>query len=203
MNDQSSAILRPETRMQIFYIEGFFIPKREAVTTYIVRTYIQGRRYIALNLGAEYVVRDHFNHLLYLVNNALFVFGKLNEFEVFWKCWGASSARELAEDIVKSKSTPIIFVINKGADGIELISNYFREGCAPGPLTFQTFNVPPPSNDQDESDAEMSDACFVAGFLHAWLQKRELSQCIRVGCHYATKGVQPSNGEETKTIKTT
>ncbi|XP_005175769.2 uncharacterized protein LOC101890231 [Musca domestica] len=197
INDKNSSILRPENRVQIFYIEGYFIPKREAVTTFIVRSYIQGRRYIALNLSAEHIVRQNFNHLLYIVSNALFVFGNSAEFHEFCECWGASSTRELAEGIVKNKQSPIIFVINKGADGIDLISNYFREGCAPGPLTFQTFNVPPSAGEDDPS-AEVSDACFVAGFLHAWLQKKELSQCVRVGCHYAAKGVQPGSGSESK-----
>ncbi|XP_073847136.1 uncharacterized protein [Musca autumnalis] len=197
MDDKDSSILRPQNRAQIFYIEGLFIPKREAVTTFIVRSYIQGRRYIALNLSSENVVRQNFDHLLYLASHALFVFGNFAEFKVFCDCWGASSTRELAEGIVKNKETPIIFVINKGTDGIELISNYFREGCAPGPLTFQTFNVPP-STDQEDIAAETYDACFVAGFLHAWLQKRELSHCIRVGCHYANKALKPFNRLDSK-----
>lgn len=187
MNEESTSILRPTTRVQIFYVEGFFVPKREPVTTYIVRNYIEGRRYLALNLSADYIVRQTFDHMLYLVNNALFVFGKKTEFETFCQCWGAESIRDLAEGLTKNQKNPKIFIITKGAEGVELISNWLKEGCAPGPLSFQTFNVSQASESVDT--AESGDA-FVAGFLHAWLDKRQLSQCVRVGCYYASKDIK-------------
>ncbi|XP_075169840.1 adenosine kinase-like [Haematobia irritans] len=186
LNEEDSTVLRPENRVQIFYVEGFFVPNRESVTTYIVRNYIKGRRYLALNLCSEQIVRSYFPHLLYMVNNALLVFGSQREYDVFCECWGALNIRDLAEGLVKKKESPIIFVINKGSEGVDLISNYFREGCAPGPLTFQSFRMP---YSEEAEDLKGTSDVFVAGFLHAWLEKRELSQCVRIGCFYAIHGI--------------
>uniref|UniRef100_A0A1I8PGT8 Adenosine kinase n=1 Tax=Stomoxys calcitrans TaxID=35570 RepID=A0A1I8PGT8_STOCA len=197
LNDEDNSVLRPENRVQIFYIEGYFIPNREPVTTYIVRNYIKGRRYLALNFCSEQTVRQNFDHLLFMVSSAHLVFGTETEFEAFCQCWGASNIRELAEGLVKKKESPIIFVINKGCEGVELISNYFREGCAPGPLTFQSFRMP---YSEEAEDLKGTGDVFVAGFLHAWLQKRELSQCVRIGCFYAINGVKSASKRNVNTL---
>ena len=185
--EENSSFLRPPNRKQIFYIEGFFVPKHETVTTFIVRHYLKGRKYLALNLSAEYIVRLNFPHLLFLVNNAVFIFGNKSEFETFRECWGANSLADLARGLVKDSKVPKILVITNGAGNIELITNFVWNKLSPGELTFHTFNVTPVENVADTTGCG---DVFVAVFLHEWLNKRALAQCVRRASCLATKSIK-------------
>ncbi|XP_065368530.1 adenosine kinase-like [Calliphora vicina] len=186
-NEENSSFLRPLNRKQIFYIEGFFVPKCEAVTTFIVRHYLKGRRYLALNLSADYIVRINFPHMLFLANNSLFIFGNRAEFEVFRECWGASCIKELAIGLAKESKVPKILVITNGAGVVEMITNYVPGKSTPGNITYCTFHVTPVENITDTTGCG---DVFVAAFLHEWLNKSSLSHCALVASCLASKSIQ-------------
>ncbi|XP_046811161.1 adenosine kinase isoform X1 [Lucilia cuprina] len=182
--EENAFFLRNSGRKQIFYVEGFFVPQREEVSTYIVTNFIKGRRRLAVNLSADYIVKMNYDHMIYLINNAMFVFGNKDEFETLRECWGAINIEELIRGILDYSTGPKIFVMTKGADGVELITNYEDELSPPGKLTFQMFNTPRIENIVDTTGC--GDA-FAAAFLHAWLEKRILSECIRFACDISAK----------------
>lgn len=182
--NENSFFLRNSGRKQIFYIEGFFVPQREEVVTYIVRNFIKGRRRLALNLSASYIVKLNYEQMLYLANHALFIFGNKDEYEALRECWGAKNIEDLARGIIEHSQTPKIFILTKGGDGVELITNYEEELSPPGQLTFQMFNTPRVENIVDTTGCGDS---FAAAFLHAWLEKRSLSECIRFASDIAAK----------------
>lgn len=182
--EENSFFLRSSGRKQIFYIEGFFVPHRQEVCTYIVSNFIKGRRRLAVNLSADYIVKLNYDHMIYLINNAMFIFGNKDEFETLRQCWGAKNIEELIRGILEYATGPKIFVMTKGADGVELITNYEDEYSPPGQLTFEMFNTPRVENIVDTTGC--GDA-FAAAFLHAWLEKRILSECIRFASDIAAK----------------
>ncbi|TMW45223.1 hypothetical protein DOY81_009697 [Sarcophaga bullata] len=98
------------------------------------------------------------------------------EFETLRECWGAKDIEELIRGILEYAKGPKIFVMTKGADGVELITNYEDELSAPGDLRFEMFKTSPVENIVDTTGC--GDA-FAAAFLHAWLEKRILSECVR------------------------
>uniref|UniRef100_A0A1I8PJW9 Adenosine kinase n=1 Tax=Stomoxys calcitrans TaxID=35570 RepID=A0A1I8PJW9_STOCA len=182
--EEKAFFLRNAGNKQIFYIEGFFVPHREEVLTYVVRNYIRGRRRLALNLSATYIVKKNYHHILYLASNAFFLFGNKDEFETFRECWGAKSIDDMAVELLKQSETPKILVMTHGGKGVTLITNYQDELSPPAEVTFENFNVPRVNNIVDTTGC--GDA-FVAAFLHAWLEKRSLSECVRVASDVAAK----------------
>lgn len=182
--EENSFFLRNSGRKQIFYVEGFFVPQREAVITYIVSKFIKGRRRLAINLSADYIVKLNYDHMIFLINNAMFIFGNKSEFETLRECWGAKDIEELIRGILEYAKGPKIFVMTKGADGVELITNYEEELSAPGDLRFEMFKTSPVENVVDTTGC--GDA-FAAAFLHAWLEKRSLSECIRFASDISAK----------------
>uniref|UniRef100_A0A1A9V0A2 Adenosine kinase n=1 Tax=Glossina austeni TaxID=7395 RepID=A0A1A9V0A2_GLOAU len=182
--DLSSSFLRAPEKKQIIYIEGFFVPQREDVATFIVRNYIKGRRYLALNLSANYIVKLNYHHMLYLANHALFIFGNKDEFETFRECWGASNVEELAKGLVQDGATAKVLVITKGSEGVQMITNFVDEQSPPGELTYQTFAA---TRVEKVVDTTGCGDAFVAAFLHYWLDKRSLTECVRFANDIAAK----------------
>lgn len=160
------------------------MPHREEVITYMVTNFIKGRRRLAVNLSADYIVKLNYDHMIYLINNATFIFGNKDEFETLREYWGAKTIEELIRGILEYSTGSKIFVMTKGADGVELITNYEDELSPPRELTFETFNTPRIENIVDTTGC--GDA-FAAAFLHAWLEKRILSECIRFASDIAAK----------------
>jgi len=61
-----------------------------------------------------------------------------------------------------------------------------EELAPPGPVSFEDYRAQRVDQCVDATGA--GDA-FVAGFLHAWLEKRSLGECIRLASNVAAKVV--------------
>ncbi|KAH8415834.1 hypothetical protein KR222_001916 [Zaprionus bogoriensis] len=182
----SQNLLRPIERKQILYIEGFFVPQRTEICEYILQHLVRERRHLAVNLSAPYIVRQHGQALLQLVQRALFVFGNRQEFEELAATAGNQSVEELARQLLEPGAVKIILITN-GAQGVQLVTNYEGELEPAGVVRFETYHAQ--KAEPQLVDATGAGDSFVAGFLHAWLQKRSLSECIRLASQVAAKVV--------------
>lgn len=182
---QSENFLRPIERKQILYIEGFFVPERVNVCDYILHNLVRERRYLAVNLSAPYIVKANSSTMLQLVHRALFVFGNRKEFEALASEAGNKSVEELAQQLLGLGAAKILLITN-GADGVQLVTNYTSELEEPGEVRFEDYRAQRAEKIIDGTGA--GDA-FVAGFLHAWLEKRSLGECVRLAANVAAKVV--------------
>ncbi|XP_030560101.1 adenosine kinase [Drosophila novamexicana] len=182
----TQSFLRPIERKQILYIEGFFLPQRSEVVDYIQVHLVRERRYLALNLSAPYIVRQHSDKMLELARRALLIFGNRQEFEELAKTAGCQRVEQLAQQLLQSGSQPKIILITNGAAGVQLATNYVAELSPPGELRFEDYRA---QRAEQLVDATGAGDAFVAGFLHAWLEKRSLSECVRLASQVAAKVV--------------
>ncbi|XP_068146110.1 adenosine kinase [Drosophila tropicalis] len=182
---EGETFLRPVERRQIVYIEGFFVPKREEVCVYIMHHLIRERRRMALNLSAPYIVKNHTQTIMQLALRAFFIFGNRQEFEELVKATGHTSIDELANKLLEGGNIRVILITN-GSKGVQIITNYVEEQSGPGPIIFEDYRA----QQVDELvDATGAGDSFVAGFLHAWLERRSLSESIRIATNVAAKVV--------------
>ncbi|ALC41228.1 Ady43A [Drosophila busckii] len=181
----TQSFLRPIERKQIIYLEGFFVPQRQQVCEYILQDLVRERRHLAVNLSAPYIVRQHSSIMLQLAQRALFVFGNRQEFEEFATTAGCKSVEQLARQLLEMGTAKII-VITNGADGVQLATNFEAELEPPGQIRFEDYRAQRPEQLVDATGAGDS---FVAGFLHGWLEKRSLGECVRLASDVAAKVV--------------
>ncbi|XP_017150612.1 adenosine kinase [Drosophila miranda] len=182
---EGQSFLRPLERKQILYVEGFFVPQCADVCDYIVENLVRNRRRLALNLSAPYIVRGHAQAILKLAQHAFFLFGNRQEFEELAGASGSPSVDQLAQKLLQDGNTRVIF-ITKGSSGVQVITNYVDELGPPGPITVEDYRAP---RVDEVVDATGAGDAFVAGFLHAWLEKRSLGESIRVATDVAAKVV--------------
>lgn len=177
--------LRPIERKQIIYIEGFFVPQRLEVCNYIMHNLVRNRRYLAVNLSAPYILSENSQIMLQLVNRALFVFGNRDEFQELANRAGCKDIEELARQLLNLPVAKILLITN-GANGVQLATNYQSEQEPPGELRFEDYRA---QSAERTVDATGAGDAFVAGFLHGWLEKRSLGECIRLASSVAAKVV--------------
>lgn len=181
----TQSFLRPIERKQVIYIEGFFVPHRTDVLEYILRDVVRERRHLAVNLSAPYIVRQHTQMMLKLANRAMFVFGNRQEFEELAKAAGYEGVDDLGYKLLDA-GDPKIIIVTDGATGVKLITNYVEELSPSGLPRFEDFRAQRAEQLVDSTGAGDS---FVAGFLHGWLEKRSVDECVRLASTVAAKVV--------------
>lgn len=177
--------LRPTERKQLIYVEGFIIPGRKKLCDFMVKNYVSGRRWMALNLSAEFIVRQNFDDIMVYACAAYFIFGNGNEFCALADRMGFGSDSEKAiRKIFKYRCGPRILIITNDKNSILLASNVEYGSDKPGKIFFRECKVDIIHNVVDTTGAGDS---FVAGFLHAFLNNYKLKDCVAVGSAVAAK----------------
>ncbi|XP_011178838.2 uncharacterized protein LOC105209886 [Zeugodacus cucurbitae] len=177
--------LRPTERKQLIYVEGFIIPGRKKLCDFIVKNYVSGRRWLALNLSAEFIVRENFEEVMAYACAAYFVFGNGDEFCALADRMGFGGDSEKAiQTIFKYNCGPRILVITNDKDSILLVSNVEYGSAKPGKIFYRECKV---DTIHDVVDTTGAGDSFVAGFLHAFLNNYKLKDCVAVGSAVASK----------------
>ncbi|XP_053964777.1 adenosine kinase-like [Anastrepha ludens] len=185
--EQELHFLRPPERKQIIYIEGFMLSQCEEICTRLVKNYVRGRRWLAINLSAEYVVRKHFDIIMELICAAYFIFGNFKEFSALADKMGFGADLDKAlKTIFEMTCGPRIIIITMDREGVVLVANVEYESDNAGEVFYRRCNAVPVENVVDSTGAGDS---FVAGFLHAFLNKYKLLDCVIVGSAVAAKVV--------------
>ncbi|KAM8711822.1 hypothetical protein ACLKA7_012346 [Drosophila subpalustris] len=182
---ETQSFLRPIERKQVIYVEGFFVPHRTEVLEYILRDLVRERRHLAVNLSAPYIVRQNTQMMLKLANRAMFLFGNRQEFEELATAAGCQGVDQLGRQLLQAGSPKIILITN-GANGVQLITNYEDELSPAGEQRFEDYRAQRVDQMVDATGAGDS---FVAGFLHGWLEKRSVGECVRLASTVAAKVV--------------
>uniref|UniRef100_A0A034WBF3 adenosine kinase n=1 Tax=Bactrocera dorsalis TaxID=27457 RepID=A0A034WBF3_BACDO len=177
--------LRPTERKQLIYVEGFIIPGRKKLCEYMIKNYVSGRRWLALNLSAEFIVRENFEEVMAYACAAYFIFGNGNEFCALAHRMGFGNDTEKAiRKIFKYHCGPRIMIITNDKNSVILVSNVEYGSDKPGKIFYRECKVDKIPNVVDTTGAGDS---FVAGFLHAFLNNYKLKDCVVVGSAVASK----------------
>lgn len=189
---KSDAVAVAAAAKQIFYIEGFFITNGErfSLCKYIVDDICkpsQGLKPLAVNLSAEYMVKNHSEQMKYLVEHSNILFGNRNEFNQLADIYRMSNAKDVIAHLIKSKSNENsikIIVCTQGADCVL----YSTESHINKEFHFE----PVPKNKIIDTTG-CGDA-FVAGFFYAYLRQESIEQCVGNGVQVALKKLTSVGG---------
>lgn len=163
--------------VDLFYMEGFFIPNREIFTKHITEYSRNKNKLFAFNISAPYICQENCN-IKYLVENCDILFGNMKEYEALSQTMNFSgNVLDLARSISNSN-------INKNwkYEKMVIITNGSRNvTCVYNKKEVVEMEVPKllPHELQDTTGAGDS---FVAGFLFGLFKNYTPDICLKHGC---------------------
>ena len=173
--------------VQVFYMEGFFLPKRDETAKYILNVCKQKRKLFCFNLSAPYVCDTQGELVKYFVERCDILIGNEKEYTALMPILfnDTSNLKEFVVSLSKMggntewKHGKIILVTNGSKSII----------CAYGRGKVEEMNVPrfDPNLIKDTTGA--GDA-FAAGFLAAIVSERPINMCLAWGCAAAREIIQ-------------
>ncbi|GAB0100825.1 Adenosine kinase [Sergentomyia squamirostris] len=158
-------------RVEIFYIEGYFIPERFPICQWIVRRTAEDSAKLAINLSAKYIVRNHPEELKQLLDACDLAFGNFSEFSALATSLGVDSLEKWVDSLAGKDKVLVITDGDRAVRLVEIVGNSVKWTEVP---------VPKVSNVQDTTGA--GDA-FVAGFFNAMIGHNSPIECVRKGIY--------------------
>lgn len=171
----------------IFYIEGYFIPEKLDVCKYINEKYCgaESPNLFVANLNAPYIVRKYPDGMKYLVESADIVFGNTKEFLALQEIYRMESLTLLIKYLISNhtEDRDKILIITNSNKPVHLHygrdDNICSEEISPESIPLEKI--------QDTTGAGDS---FVSGFLHTYLKKQNLIECVKCGCSLSGRIIQ-------------
>uniref|UniRef100_A0A182Q6M0 Adenosine kinase n=1 Tax=Anopheles farauti TaxID=69004 RepID=A0A182Q6M0_9DIPT len=186
---KSAAHTNIDEDIRIFYIEGYFVPERFHICTYIYEQYCKGTaNLLVTNLNASYILQDFTVEMRFLVEHADLVFGNLAEFVALAQIYKCDDVDALARLLIKPYRKHNRSKILIATDGSRSVRLYYGAGSK---FIAESYPVPiiPANAVLDTTGAGDS---FVAGFLYKFMNDESptLVDCIRYGCKVAGKVIR-------------
>lgn len=186
---KSAAHTNIDEDVRIFYIEGYFVPEKFHICTFIYEQYCKGTANLFVtNLNASYILQQFTAEMRYLVEHADLVFGNLAEFVALAQIYQCGDVDELAHLLIKQYRKHKRSKILVATDGCRSVRLYQGAGSK---FTATNFPVPAlPAN--VVIDTTGAGDSFVAGFLYKFMNDDSptLADCIRYGCKIAGKVIR-------------
>lgn len=167
---------------QIYYIEGYFIPKKFPICEYIYKTYCENTQNIlAVNVNAAYICESFPEKIKWLVDKSDLVFCNYWELMALTGVCGLKNTEDTIEYFYKQyskKGKVKFFIITKGSENVQV---YYGNSMRRSQRDFPVKSIPK----EQIVDTTGAGDSFVAGFLYAFFRNKTLSQCIDFGCETA------------------
>lgn len=170
------------SKVDIIYIEGFFITHRYDVCDRISSICEEQNKLFVLNIGGKYLVPTHGKQLQLLAKKCDILFGNKEEYEALGSLLdlpdGIPSTAEnvaLYLNKVKEQRSNLMHKIIVVTDNLKPIL------CVSGNQVIERFPVPKIDSKEVIDTTGAGDA-FVAGFLVAFVKKKCILECLDEGC---------------------
>lgn len=164
--------------VQVFYMEGFFLPKRNETAKYILNVCKQKQKLFCFNLSAPYVCDTQGELVKYLVEQCDILIGNKKEYTALMPIFNNTlNLKEFAVSLSKLnentgwKRGKIILVTNGSKSII----------CAHSSGTVEEMNVPRIDPNLIKDTTGAGDA-FAAGFLAGVVSEQTINMCLAWGC---------------------
>lgn len=186
---KSAAHTNIDEDVRIFYIEGYFVPEKFHICTYIYEQYCKGTaNLLVTNLNASYILQEFTTEMRFLVEHADLVFGNLAEFIALAQIYNCDDVDALARLLIKPYRKHNRNKILIATDGCRSVRLYYGAGskfvaeCYPVPVIQSNLVI----------DTTGAGDSFVAGFLYKFMNDESptLVDCIRYGCKVAGKVIR-------------
>lgn len=166
------------SNVDIFYMEGFFIPNRETLARHIIEFSKINNKLFVLNISAPYICKDKSNSINYFVENCDIVVGNMKEYEALSETMNFDET--LLNFAIYLSNTNVnpnwqyakIVIITNGAKDVTCVHSK-------GHITKIEVPKVPVNEIKDTTGAGDS---FVAGFLFGLLKNCSPEACLRYGC---------------------
>lgn len=145
------------------------------------------RNLFATNLNAAYIVKEFSDTVKLLVESADLIFGNREEYEALATIYdGCQTIQDVVQLLMRKESELDrlkIFVITDGSDPVAVYygtDNDFR---------WHRYRVPSMPSERVVDTTGAGDS-FIAGFLHKFMNRGLLADCVANGCEIASEVLQ-------------
>lgn len=113
--------------VDLFYIEGYFIPGREEVIKHVLDTYLtkESKNLFMTNLNAAYIVKEFSEMTKQVVEAADLIFGNREEFTALAEIYECESIQDVVHMLMKKEAELDRLKIFVMTDGLDPIAVYY------------------------------------------------------------------------------
>lgn len=117
----------PTDDVNLFYIEGYFIPGREEVIKHVLSTYLtkESKNLFMTNLNAAYIVKTFNDVIKQMVQAADLIFGNREEFTALAEIYECESIQDVVHLLMKKEAEMDRLKIFVMTDGLDPIAVYY------------------------------------------------------------------------------
>lgn len=165
-------------KVDVVYMEGFFLTNRLAIARYILDFCKENKKTFIFNISGEYMCKEHPENMKHFADQCDILFGNKKEYEALCQIMEEDSncnVQNFAVDLVKSYQSNLKYgkmaIVTNGAESVF---------CAhSNGIIDKTYVLP--VNEDDIKDTTGAGDTFVSGFVAALLDDQPPLTCLRWG----------------------